>query len=145
MSERPDATPPKEPTCAHCGILVSGCECPVILSRYAPPSDAAQPIPDGWVSCPSIRYSGREYAIVWHRDRPFLCYRIDGRWMIEHTIGHPEDAPEGPWEINGADGVWAVVNEKEKRELWPIPTEPEAIAVRDALNREVRGKGDKNG
>lgn len=57
------------------------------------PRTRHNPLPDGWVSCPSIQYGGREYAIVWQHDRPFLCCRINGRWMVEHAIGHTGDAP----------------------------------------------------
>ena len=87
MSERPDAAPPKTARPFHQSSSDD-------KKLSAPPSGATQPVPDGWVSCPSIQYSGREYAVVWQHDKPFLCCRINGQWMVEHVIGHPEDAPE---------------------------------------------------
>jgi hypothetical protein len=71
------------------------------------------------------------------------CIHISQVYDSGKRIGHiearhgydPEDAPGGPWEVERTDRRWAVINKKERRELWPIPNEAEAIAVRDALNR----------
>lgn len=94
MNGAPSVEPPTE--CPKCGLVWREVLCEQCMAALLPiaasPSGAAQPLPDGWVSCPSIQYAGREYAIVWQRDRPFLCCRINGRWMVEHVIGHPEDA-----------------------------------------------------
>ncbi len=83
--DRPDAAPPKEPTCAHCGILVSGCECPVILSRYAPPSDAA---PLAW------RYKAGPksgWILSWSDPNKWIEYTPhEIRPLVD---AHPEDAP----------------------------------------------------
>ena len=87
MAERPDAAAVKEePHCAHCGQLVSNCNCPVILSRYAPPSDAEGFDSSGpWTAFSTVLYEGREYAMVMQRDRPWFCSRSAGTyepWVV---------------------------------------------------------------
>ena len=57
---------------------------------------------------------------------------------------HPEDTPGGPWEIGSTlDQDTFVVNSKSESGFGGPFTWAQAIAVRNALNREVRDKGDK--
>ena len=88
--QRPDAAPPKRtPEETRGEHEIGFCWCGA-HHDVLPLSDAAPvALSDGWVSCPPIQYAGREYAIVWQRDRPFLCCQINGRWMVEHAIGGP--------------------------------------------------------
>ena len=102
----------------------------------APPSDAAQPDEvERWRQ--SLTKPGRDIPLV---VEDCGC-RWLGLWVLpcfEHIqlFAHPEDAPEGPWEIFKSEEGWNVTVPGDFHS-W---TEKEAIAVRDLLNRL---KGDK--
>ncbi len=56
-----------------------------------------------------------------------------------------EDAPGGPWTVGYERGALCLVVKHPGRRPLLLATDAEAIAVRDALNREVRDKRNKNG
>ena len=160
-----DAPPPSDAEpCPTCGKHAN----PVCSDIYHPkreghvyedgvlqPSDAAQPV--AWRTRLKAGADPRWY----YNDRDPL---VDSRHEVQPLYVHPSDAPRldalprtpdfhpddratDPWElVDCAGGRWAVANEGENREIWPIPNEAEAIAVRDALNRlATKGEGETDG
>ena len=110
--ERPDAAPPKVPlkdVLKQDKIIEIDKDGKVHLP--APPSDAAQLE----AARSDIKTFGR---------------------AVYYPNAHPEDAPEGPWEIFKSEEGWNVTVPGDFHS-W---TEKEAIAVRDLLNRL---KGDR--